>query len=166
MITLEGYKSYAEINSPNSDAKLTLLVDYVNEFVAKYCGTSFSPTAVTGERHVLGGSEIILTNAPILSVDTVVDSGGSELAITYTENDIGAITLEKAYVGTPVFVSYTYGYAEIPSPLKISCYELITYFNKREFNKSKSLAGENITYLDPNVIPAHIRAAFDLYRVV
>ena len=165
MITLEDYKSYAEINSPNSDTKLTALVEYVNNFVSKYCGTKFSPTIVLGEKHEVFGNLIVLKNAPIISVEGIL-LDGRELPIDYVELEEGIVTLVRPLNGLRASVDYTYGHESIPGALKIACFELITYFNKREFNKSKSLAGENITYLDPSVIPPHVRAAFDLYRVV
>lgn len=165
MITLEGYKAYAEINSPNSDNKLTSLVAYANDFIEKYCGTKFEPTTVVNEKYTVYGSDVVLKNAPLISVEALTSLGLVDLAHD-VEVEESILVLDESLLGEKVLASYTYGYPEMPSAVELAGFELITYFSKREFNKSKSLGGENITYLDPAVIPPHIRAPLDLYRVL
>lgn len=42
IITLAEYKVFASISSPNQDAQLTPLVNFVNQFVSDYLGVSES----------------------------------------------------------------------------------------------------------------------------
>lgn len=164
-ITLADYKSYSDINTPNQDEKLTPLVGYVNDFVEKYCGTKFAPQIVTGERVLISEGGFILPNAPLISIESIkVD--GIEITFEYWPR-LEEGTVEVDYDGSVYArVDYTWGHQTMPDGIKIPCYELINHFHKREFNKSRSLGGETITYLDPSVIPPHIRAGLDLYRVI
>lgn len=165
MILLEDYKSYVEINSPNQDSKLTPLVAYVNDFVEKYCGTKFSPQTVTGERLLISEGGFILPNAPLISIDNIElinDDRTFEYWPRLEEGTVEVDFEDSVYAR----VDYTWGFSQMPDGVKLPCYELITYFSKREFNKSRSLGGETITYLDPSVIPPHIRAGLDLYRYI
>jgi len=165
MILLEDYKNYADINSPNQDNKLTPLVAYVNDFVEKYCGTKFSLQTVTGERVLVSEGGFILPNAPVSSIENielVEDDREFEYWPRLEEGTVEVDFEDSIYAR----VDYTWGYDGLPDGLKIPCFELISYFYKREFNKSKSLGGETVTYLDPSVIPPHIRAGMDLYRFI
>jgi hypothetical protein len=165
MILLEDYKSYADINSPNQDNKLTPLVAYVNDFIQRYCGTKFETTTVTGERVLISEGGFILPNAPVQSIeniDLIEDSREFDYWLRQEEGTV-EVDFEDSVNAR---VDYTWGFSEVPEGLKVPCFELISYFYKREFNKSKSLGGETVTYLDPSIIPPHIRAGLDLYRYI
>lgn len=165
MILLDDYKNYAEINSPNQDNKLTPLVAYVNDFVEKYCGTKFSVQNVTGERILISEGGFILPNAPLIeitNVELIDDTRTFEYWPRLEEGTVEVDFDDAIYAR----VDYSWGFTDMPEGVKLPAYELITYFAKREFNKSKSLGGETITFLDPSVIPPHIRAGLDLYRYI
>lgn len=177
VITLAEYKIYAGINNPSGDLKLQPLVDYVNDLVTQFCNTSFSPSVVYDERQSISSTEVILRNAPLVSVEEVRVLQGKTVLSTIPQEDIyleagaGIIQILSGIVlpSTPLNISidYTYGYSEPPASVKLSAMELITHLSKREFNKSRNLGnGETATYSDPSILPSHIRTGLELYRVL
>jgi hypothetical protein len=166
VITLPEYKDYAGFKTTNSDPSLQITVDYVNDFIERFCNTKFSLQQVLNERHHVVDGLVVLKHAPVISVVEVLDTvKNTPVSGWYLENEEGIITDIAA---NRVSVSYEFGYAAAPAGLKIPAFELVTYFNKREFNKSQTIGatGESMTFTDTKTIPAHIRAGLELYRVL
>ena len=175
VITLQQYKEYAGINNPNEDAKLSQLVDYVNVFIERYCNTKFVATPVVDRVLTTSTNEIIIPEAPVISVEEVnlVDLNGVATPVTnyYTELELGIINLAPTvYIPQNtgnVKISYTYGYDGAPAGLLVPAMEFVHYLFKREFIKSRANnVGESVTYLDPAVVPVQVRAGLDLYRML
>lgn len=176
VITLDDYKTYAGIASPKEDDKLQVLVDYANSFVESYCNTKFARTTITEERNTCFNGEIYLEEIPVTAVDEIRIMNKKSLIGVLSAEDYhleptqGIVTvletsLQIPDIGFNVSVDYTYGYSSAPKPVILAAMELVTYFSKREFNKSRNTGnGETAQFADPNVIPTHIRAALDLYR--
>lgn len=164
-ITLAGYKSYSDINTPNQDDKLTPLIAYANDFAAKYCGTKFEPTTETGVRILISEGGFILPNAPVISVENLTLNDDDRVFEYWVNLEEGTaeVDFEESLYAT---LDYTWGYPSVPPSVEVALYELVTYYAKREYSKSKTLGGETITYLDPAVIPVHVRAGLDLYKVI
>lgn len=166
MLTIEEYKQYTNIKSPNQDESITFALAYANDFIEKFCNVSLTPKS--GKVTQIAGTErsVIFIDYPVTAVTKV--STREEWAPEDYELQDNILKL-KRNVGfwDEVEVEYTYGYAEMPSTLKMAAIELTTYMLKREFNKSQSMGvtGENVTFLDPMSVPPHIRAALELYRV-
>lgn len=169
IITLAEYKEYEGFKTPNADDKLQILVDYVNEFIERFCSTKFGEEVeVLGERQYITDGIIILKNAPLIDVIEATHSDNL-VSVSYTEPDEGILHFDDKFLeGKMVKVSYLYGYETAPAGLKVPAFELVTYFNKREFNKSQTIGatGESVSFSDPNSIPTHIRSALELYRVL
>lgn len=175
VITLQQYKEYVGINNPNEDTKLERLVEYTNAFIEKYCNTKFTPTSVVDKILTTTTQELILPEAPIVTIDALytMDYNAVETEVTtfYVEPEVGIVTLANT-VTVPfntnnIKVSYTYGYADVPVGLLVPAFELVTHMFKREYVKSKNNSlGESVTYLDPSVIPVQVRSGLDLYRML
>lgn len=178
IITLDGYKEYAGIQSPKQDDQLQVAVDYASSLVEAYCNTSFSPVSVADKRVTVLQTdyEVVIPNAPIISLDsasTYADGAVVEvidLTKCYLESDVGILTLpynlQLPARRNNVSLSYTYGYSAPPPAVVLATYELVTHINKREFVKSKSVDGQNANFQDPKVLPVHIRTALDLFKVL
>lgn len=177
IITLQEYKDYSGITNTSQDGKLQPLVDYVNAFIEGYCGSSFTEQAVLGRMDTAVSSSILLPEYPIISVEEIRYVTRGVVSYTVPSTDFvlddrsGIITLtglQPTNVPYNVSIDFTHGYQTAPVPLKVSAFELITYFNKREFNQSRSGGsnGDTSVFIDPKVLPIHIRAALDLYRVI
>lgn len=163
MLTLTEYKNYIGINSPNNDTQLEPLIAYVNDFVERYCNLSLEVVTVENERHIAGNGEVQLKGYPVQSITEVKVRG--EVRTDYIEDE-GLLILSKTNYWDEVFVSYSYGFTTIPDGLKIPAMELVTYFYKKDYNKTQTLGstGETITSADYLIIPAHVRAGLELYR--
>lgn len=178
IITLTEYKQFQGINNPNNDLKLQPLVDSVNEVIVRYCQTTFGTVSSTGVRLDSFQYTILLPNCPVQSVEFLGIKRNSE----YTEEllvdeqfllhpEEGSIELIDPTIVLPsnrraFVVDYTYG-QQVPYALKQAANELITYYYKREFNKSKDLGtGQSIDFTDSSVLPPQIRTILDMYRVL
>ena len=80
IITLDEYKVYAGITNPASDDKLQMLVDYANDLITEYCATSFESISEIDKRQFITNPEVVLPNAPIISVDEVRIMQGRNVA--------------------------------------------------------------------------------------
>jgi hypothetical protein len=173
IITLVDYKAYAGVANPKSDEKLQFIVDFVNEFIVRYCNTTFQATTVTGARvGSYNGTEIILPNAPLISVERLqlVSSDDPLDPTTYTiDTAEGTIESFTSFTSNRFAyeVDYTHGYPEAPSDLLLAGLEFVTHLSKREFTKSRNLGnGESADYGDPELIPAQIRLGLNMYKVL
>lgn len=177
IINLQDYKQYSGITNISQDATLQYLVDFANGFIQEYCGCSFAEEVVLGRRATAERNMIILPEYPILSVEEIryLHKGVSIYTVP-TEDFLldaptGIIELLGKLPSTNerynVSIDFTHGYSSAPTPLKIGAFELITYFNKREFNQARGTSGgDTTTFIDPKVLPVQIRATLDMYRVV
>jgi len=171
LITLEGYKSYKDIKSPNSDAALEPIVDFVNTFVETYCNIKFSVVNVVNKKLTCyDGLEILLPTPGITSLDRISVLGEDISAADYeVDLDIGLVEAVGRFpMGrNNIEVDYTYGYENSPADLVISAYELVSYFKKGNFSTSKTYSnGESSTSAEPTLIPPQIRLMLDLYKVL
>lgn len=166
MLQLQDYKNYAGINSPNQDDTLQVAVDYANKFIESFCGISLSRKTVTHKDIAGGSGSIVLPDYPVYSVNEV-KAGGLVIDSEHYYLRDGVLYLDRPHMHWVMLtIEYTHGYETIPSDLKMAAIELVTYMVKREFNKSQSLGGENVTFLDPQSLPPHIRTPLELYRVI
>ncbi len=185
IITLEDYREFTGINSPNKDLQLQVLVDFVNEFIPEYCGVQFEPTlqldkpVTKDQRHI-----IFLPDYPISGIDKlayrdpdnvetlmdlancIVDLEGGEIflglvpAITADPSTFPMTDRQYAYR-----VTYTYGHATTPSSIYLAALEMVKHYDKEKYMGSKNLGnGQQVSYSDKRYIPPHIRMALDVCR--
>lgn len=176
VITLTDYKAAQGMNSPNNDGRLQPIVDSVNALIERYCQTSFSEVTVTDERLTNSGYIIMLNNAPVTTVSSVAIVRASDEVITSDQYIVfpeeGIIELIDYTIMLPTNprsfkVTYNYGYAVVPTELERAAIELITYYDKREFDKSKDLGnGQSINFADTSVLPRQVRTILDQYRLL
>jgi len=171
LVTLNGYKSYKDIKSPNSDAALEPIIDFVNTFVESYCNIVFVTTAVTGKKLTCyDGIEVLLPTPGITSLDSIIINEITLDAETYiVDLEMGIVEAITSFpTGRNVIeVAYTYGYVNPPADLVMAGYELTSYFKKGNFSTSKNYSGgESITSAEPTLIPPQIRLMLDLYKVL
>lgn len=178
VITLNEYKLFKGINNPKQDTQLQPLIDAVNSIIEEYCQVSFSGSVATGVRLNQSNYYIILPDTPIISVEYLGIKRSSE----YTEEldssqyilhpQEGTIELIDPSINLPrnpraFIVDYTYGYTVVPLALKQAAVELTTYYDKREFNKSKDIGnGQSVDFTDASILPSHIRTILDMFRVL
>ena len=178
IITLNEYKLFKGINNPNQDTKLQPLIDSVNSIIETYCQVSFVGSVKTDVRLNVSNYYIIIPDVPVISVDRLAIKRSSDVLelldeeqyILYPEE--GTIELVDFSLALPsnprsILCDYTYGHSTVPFAIKQAAVELITYYDKREFNKSKDIGnGQSVDFTDSTILPSHIRTLLDMYRVI
>lgn len=173
IISLNQYKLYSGINNPNLDIQLQPIVDLVNSLIPRYCNTKFEPIVETDKLLTNNSNVIILPNTPVISIERMVVK---DLELTsdqwYLDEETGIVEVIDPYVILPtgpraISIDYTWGTQNPPEDLVMAAKELVTYYHKREFAKTKTLSsGQSVDYTDPNIFPIHVRAILDLYKVL
>lgn len=179
VLSLVEYKMFKGINNPNKDLELQPLVDSVNSIIKEYCQTSFGSTTVTGVRVDQYNWNIVLPEAPVISVESLgIKRSSTETEVLVEDEQYllykgeGTIEIVDPSIVLPknpksFIVDYTYGMDNTPFSLKQAAVELVTYYNKREFNKSKDIGnGQSVDFTDSVILPSHIRTILDMYRVI
>jgi hypothetical protein len=182
IITLDEYKLNSGINSPNKDAVLQPLIDMANTFIPRYCNSNFEPFILQQAKPASVLDNIILLDtAPVISVEQIllINDLANPAALVqllpgsfYLDKIEGIVTVMDPTVVLPetrfgYSIDYTTGWNGPPADIVAAAQELVRYYEKREFSKSKDLGnGQAITHQSTNVIPIQIRAILDTYRVL
>lgn len=179
VITLQEYKQFKGINNPNKDETLQILIDSTNELVESYCQSSFGSVEVSGVRLNQSNYTIILPHAPVSSISELAIKRSSDVTEVLVEDDQfilypeeGTIELVDPSIQLPknprsFIASYTHGVDSVPMSIKLAAVELVTYYDKREFNKSQDIGnGQSVDFTDSSILPSHIRTILDMYRVI
>ena len=181
LVTLEEYKTYVGISSPNQDDSIQSIIPKVSQLVKTYCRRTFLDWVDETKTEVFsGGDYLVLEEFPVLSVGGVEYS--SDYGKTYTsltEYDDWVLDVENQYIkplnpfntftrGINAYrVSYTAGYETLPGDLKLAVLDLITYYLKNDSAVHSAKApGTNtvqIEYISTTNLPAHIKRVLDFY---
>lgn len=173
IITLEDYKEYAGIPTANTklDNKLQTIVDYVNDYIPKYCNIDLLRKNVTEKVTCDNGLDFLVSRMPLISVSEILVNG---VAFTDYRVDTKSGLVETTGSNFPttrfaIEITYDYGYGSgnAPDSLKATAIEFITHLHKREWAKSRDLGnGESMQYDSERVLPQHIRLALDMHKVL
>lgn len=178
VITLNEYKLFRGINNPKQDTQLQPLIDSVNSIIDQYCQISFSPRSKTNVRLNESNYYIMLPDVPVVSVERLaIKRSSSSLEELSEEQYIlhgeeGTIEIIDFSISMPknprsIIADYTYGHSLVPYAVKQAAVELVTYYDKREFNKSKDIGnGQSVDFTDSSVFPTHVRSILDMYRML
>ena len=191
LITLNDYKEAEGIASPKDDARLNFLIPSVSELVKTYCGNSFVDYYSTNKVDTINidwDTHIVqLTESPVNTIvsveerDTYEDSYNT---LTTTAHEYYLDTATDSVIRTTggssyknwrrgpgaVRVTYTAGYASIPTDLRLAVMDLITYYLKDEHKERRSIAGASIqnqassSQRNNVAFPDHIKRVLDLYK--
>lgn len=195
LVSITEYKTYASIASTDSDAKLTILVPAVSNFVRTYCGRNFinqtTAAPVGTEAPVVsqteltqyfsdGGRLFYVNESPVINVisleqKTYPGSAYSPLTeyVDYEYDISGDYFVSLCRDGFPrmpnaIKLTYTGGYTSLPEELKLGIFSLIQYYMKNESSPRKSINHNQISaeYVTSADLPPHIKRVFDLYRII
>ena len=180
LITLQEYKTYSGINSPNEDAAINSLIPKVSDFVKTYCNRTFIDWVSEPKTEVFSGGVAYLPQEfpikSILSLEYSQDYGNSYVELVeyvdWVLNSTGDIILIN---GTGIFdtkpnsyrLTYFAGLDVVPGDLKLAVMDLLTYYRRNDSAiHSTKAAGSNsvqIEYISTTSLPAHIKRVLDLY---
>lgn len=188
LVTLEEYKTFAQISSSQQDDRITQLIPMVSFFVKNYCNRSFVDyySVNKTEYYGQGGQYFFTDEQPIQEIVSVkikttptqtFGTAGTALTavadVDYTwdmGDDMIVSCSEEGFPAIPnaVQIIYKGGYPDIPEDLKLGVLDLITYYLKGESSPRKSLNSNQISveYVTSADLPHHIKRVFDLYRII
>ena len=191
LTTLNDYKEAEGITSPKDDARLNFLIPSVSELVKTYCGNSFvdyySSSKVDTVNIDWDTYIVQLTESPIVNVSLVEEREGygeSYKTLTTAAHEYYVDTATDSIIRTTkgssyrnwqrgpgaVRVTYTAGYATLPTDLRLAVFDLITYYLKDEHKERRSIAGASIqnqassSQRNNVAFPDHIKRVLDLYK--
>lgn len=182
IITLEEYKQYSTIKSPNQDADINMLIPAITQYIRTYCGRVFTDYFDVDKTEVFSGGTVALMQKeyPLVSITSLEysdDRGKTFRALEeYTdfvydmENEmiriVGCDIIPKRINGYKL--TYKAGFEDYPQEIKLACMDLVTYYMKGDMAvKSTRGAGSNTTqieYVLNSGLPSNIRRILDLYR--
>ena len=181
LITTSEYKEYKGINSTSQDAQIEVVIGTASAMVKNICKTTFNDYVQDSKDEYFNGGEtdkLYLGEYPILSVNSVsysTDYGQSYIALTEFTDYVwdranGCIISLKGvwpYYVNGYKVCFNSGYETLPADLKTAVMDLVTYILKGEHTAQSATATDsssvNITYVNSNTLPMHIRRTLDLY---
>jgi hypothetical protein len=181
-VTLEQYKTYAQITSAENDRKLDALIANCEQIIKSYCGIDFTVGNFTEELD-LEGQYLFLSQIPANSITTVkyYDADGTLQTVANTEYrlysgegmlevtpDLVALVGDSKFISKQVQVVYAAGYATIPLDVRQATMDLVKYYDKSEY---APLMSSNVRTIDYDVmqsvsLPPHIRRVLAFYRKV
>jgi hypothetical protein len=183
-ISLEHYKTYAGITSPDNDRKLEGLISRAEGIIRSYCGRGIALTAYS-EDATLEGAYLFLKEFPVMSVSSVqywdLDGVIQTIDPAYYRyfKDEGSIELTyegQTLINTSKYgggvnnakVTYTAGYAYVPEDIKQVTMDIVKYYDKSEYMPVMSANVRTIDYdiFESLSFPPHIRRVLAFYRKV
>ena len=181
LITLAEYKAYIGISSTNQDSIITTLIPQVSALVKNICRRTFLDYVDEYKVEVSKGSatnRIVLHETPVMQVSSVEfsqDYGKTyDTLVEFTDyvvdQDSDVIEVIATpyinYIKTNAFrISYTAGYGEVPSDLKLAIADLINYYirNDSAVHSQKAIGANSvqIEYITNTNLPAHVKRVLD-----
>lgn len=181
IITLEEFKAYAGISSPNKDDQINPLLVPATEMVQNYLKIDFTSLDLDTPA-VKRVTEKFLTteNQPEYLLDTydtevvsvVLEGLQGRQAPELTADDwfadtrIGKITLLFNPSDT-YFCVVEYDTTKSPTELvKLAACMLVDYWLQKDFNSAVAASGQSVTYTPVRVLPKHIENILNTYRTL
>jgi uncharacterized phiE125 gp8 family phage protein len=176
LVSLANVKSWLAITATTDDTLLTRLVTAVSQFIQTWINRDLASQAYSEIRNGHGGTVMSFRDFPVTAVSSVVIDGNSiplapdtvSLGYRFTETSL----ILQGYVFTRgaanVQISYTAGYASIPTEIEQACIELVSLrYRERDRigHASKSLAGETVQFIVKDM-PDSVRTILQNYKKV
>lgn len=160
IITLAEYKVFASISSPNQDAQLTPIVNFVNQFVSDYLGVSESVVEYVDNSNtlLLPSSQLvasivgdIYTNGILVPNSIITDFMQLGFKVVFATPTTGKVTITLSNsIGNPA--------------VKEACFLLVKYYLKEEYKPNIQSGQEQVQASESKGLPIYIKNILDLYR--
>lgn len=182
MITLDDYKVYKKIVKTDHDADLEFIIDSVSTMVKTYCGHSFVDYYTTPKVEVFNVNEyqhaLLLNEWPVKAVtkieyrDSYQDPYEILAATEYSvDPEVATLFMHSGYWPSgfaAVKVTYTAGYEDTPSDIKIAALDLVHHIFKEEYKERKTIGAASIdtgaSKLSNTKWPPHVVRVLDMYK--
>lgn len=176
LATLDEFKLYAGIKNPENDDRLESVLTSVSALIKTYCNRTFNDYVDDDyEEYFDGGCDYLYPKEfPILDVSDVSTSIDYGVTFTSSEyivdkrNDRIYIASNASRMGpNAVKITYTGGFMQIPSELKLAVFDMMNMYLKNEAAAPKKTQGfTSVEYITSSDFPSHIKRVLDLYRVL
>lgn len=162
-VTVEEFKTFEGLKSPEGDAQLSFIISGVNSLISSILGVDNLNDYVNK------------TSIKPIQILLSTDAKASDITVTNEDGDIlegligvkGVYTLNNDFVGVVNFEVPNPLGATIPSDLKMAAIYLVKYFRSNEYKASMSGAGQSVTFVSlSSNIPKHVMSVLSLYRPI
>lgn len=176
---LADVKLYIGATDTSTDSVITALITNASAFIERFCNRTFAVTAYTETRNGNNRPRMMLNNAPItavtgLAIDSVTIPASTGVGVpgyTFDEHSIylrpgGAYNTFCRGVQN-VVVSYSAGFAAVPSDIAQACIELIAFKlakRSRLDKKSETLGTQQTISFDTSDMPAAVKTTLLPYQ--
>lgn len=182
LITLQEYKTYANILGNSQDAQISAMIPRVSNLVKQICRRTFVDYVDDAKVDTYRGgtSKLILRETPLIAMQSVEMS--TDYGSTYTslvefvdyviDQEDGCVEFILPYYKTvnapnAFRVTYTCGYETLPQDLKLAVLDTLMHQirNDGAIHSTKNVGSNSvlIDYLTSDQMPAHIRRTLQLY---
>ncbi|SEJ55960.1 head-tail connector protein [Frateuria terrea] len=169
LCTLANVKAFLGITSSATDGVLSSLITAISAAIESYCNRTFASAAYTESRNGTGGNRLFLAHGLVTAVASVTVDGqaipaavGTGTGYLFDETTVYLRGYCFHRGVQNVTVSYTAGYASVPSDVAQACVELVAaHFAKRDrIDKSSETLGtqQTISYSQADM-PAAVKTA-------
>jgi len=188
LITIDDYKTLMGITGVKDDEKINMLIPSISQLVKNYCDNpiiDYYSSAFTEYFDIQWDTYTAqLKYSPIVNISSVHEreSQSSSYTLLVANSDywfdvvsdsVFRTNSEGRYKNYPkgvgaVKVTYTCGYANTPSDLKLAIVDLITYYLKDERKERRSLGAATISYAknsEDGSFPDYIKRVLDMYKI-
>jgi hypothetical protein len=181
-VDLDGYKTWADMKSPNQDPAITQLLSPACIVVQDYIGFQLTIDAQGGTlapekifkyffKHRFD-QEILLPdwNAQVTALALFMRGDSSVVLPTlgvdnYYVDDMAGVLRLDVPVSTSIGINITYTYSNaLDDAIKLATYMLIDYWRNKDFQMVKLQGGQSVTSTPTRVIPKHIESILNPYR--
>lgn len=182
LITLQEYKTYANILGNTQDAQITAMIPRVSSFVKQICRRTFVDYVDDAKVDVFRGGvdKLVLQETPLIAMQGVefsYDYGQTYTSLVeYTDYVVDQATAniellqdyyKKFNQANAYKVTYTCGYETLPSDLKLAVLDTLMHQirNDGAIHSTKAIGSSTtqLEYLTNAQLPAHIRRTLQLY---
>lgn len=182
LITLQEYKTYANILGNSQDTQISAMIPRVSNLVKQICRRTFVDYVNDAKVDTYRGgvNKLILRETPLISMQSVEFS--SDYGANYTtlveytdyvvdQEDSCIEFLQPYYISfsapNAYRLTYTCGYEVLPQDLKLAVLDTLMHQirNDGAIHSTKNVGSNSvlIDYLTSDQMPAHIRRTLQLY---
>ena len=181
LTTLSDVSTYIGASDTSQDQVITALIENASAFIETFCNRTFAVATYTDTRSGNNRSRMLLNNSPItavssLTIDAVVipaSTGYPVAGYTFDTNSIylipgGSYNIFRRDVQN-VVVSYTAGFATVPSDVAQACIELVAFKHAKRSRidkKNETLGSQQTIGFDTSDMPASVKTTLMPYQRV
>ncbi len=164
-----GGSNWKETTVAITGSSQTLEGDIAVTFAATTGHTSGDSWTFTSQRWTGECSDSTYTTQATCEAAAEFWTADRQYEIDTNAQEISRLSVDFPAGAKSVKVVYKGGYSSTPSDLKLACFDLITYYMKKESTPIKSIPGSgSINHASPTNIPSdfppHIKRILELYR--